>query len=42
MTDWYIVLYKSNEGNQDSSGNQTNVIQGQTPDMENRKTEQSI
>ena len=31
---------KSNQGSQDSSGNQKNVIQGQTLDMENRKTQQ--
>ena len=27
---------KSNQGNQDSSGNPNNVIQGQRPDMENK------
>ena len=31
---------KSNQGNQDSSGNQKNVIQGQRPDIENRHTQQ--
>ena len=28
-----ICLLKSNQGNQDSSGNQKNAIQGQRPDM---------
>ena len=28
--------WKSNQGNQDSSGNQKNVIQGKRPDMENQ------
>ena len=31
---------KSNEGNHDSGGNQKNVIQGQTPDIENSNTQQ--
>ena len=30
-------IWKSNQGNQDSSGNQKNVIQGQRPDMKNRQ-----
>ena len=33
-------MFKSNQGNQDSSGNQNNVIQGQRPDMENRQRQQ--
>ena len=33
-------LQSSNQGNQDSSGNQKNVIQGQRPDMENRHSRQ--
>ena len=31
-----IPNLKSNQGNQDYSGNQKNIIQGQRPDMENR------
>ena len=31
---------KSNQGYQDSSGNQKNIIQGQRPDTENRQTQQ--
>ena len=33
-------LTKTNQGNQDSSGNQKNIIQGQRPDMENRVSQQ--
>ena len=33
-------MYKNNQGNQDSSGNQKNVIHGQKPDIENRHTQQ--
>ena len=32
--------WKRNQGNQDSSGNQKNVIQGHRPDTENRHTHQ--
>ena len=31
---------KSNQGNQDSSGNQKNVIKGQRPDIENRQAQE--
>ena len=34
----HLRVYKSNQGNQDSSRSQKNVIQGQRPDMENRYT----
>ena len=33
-------ILKSNQGNQDSSGNKKNVIQGERPDMENTHTQQ--
>ena len=33
-------MSKSNQGNQDNSGNQKNAIQGQRQDMENRHTQQ--
>ena len=33
-------ILKINQGKQDSSGNQKNVIQRQRPDMENRQTQQ--
>ena len=32
------VMWKSNQGNQGSSGNQKNTVHGQRPDMENRHT----
>ena len=35
-----ILAWKSNQGNQDYSGNQKNEIQGQRPDIENRHTRQ--
>ena len=35
-----FIEFKSNQGNQDSSGNQKNVIQGQRSDMENRQKQQ--
>ena len=38
----YKICGKSNQGNQDFSGKQKNVIQRQRPDMENRHTEQRI
>ena len=34
------LCLKSKQGNQDSSGNQHNVIQGQRPDIENRQIQQ--
>ena len=34
------VVLKSNQGNQDSSRNQLNVVYGQRPGMENRYTQQ--
>ena len=34
------VYIKSNQRNQDSSGNQNNAIKGQTPDTENIQTQQ--
>ena len=34
------IIWKSNQGNQGSSVNQKNVIQGQRPDRENRHTQQ--
>ena len=42
MLPWniYPVNIKSNQGNQDSRGNQKNVIQGQRLDMENKQTQQ--
>ena len=30
------TVWESNQGNQDSSGNQKNATQGQRPDMENK------
>ena len=33
-------MSKSNQRNQDFSGNMKNGIQGQRPDMENRRTQQ--
>ena len=33
-------MRKSNQGNQDSSENQMNVIQAQTPEMENGHTQE--
>ena len=39
LPDSYREL-KSDQGSQDSSGNQKNVIQGQRQDMENRHTQQ--
>ena len=35
-----MVRHKSNQGNQDSSGNQKNVILEQRPDTENRQSKQ--
>ena len=35
-----MSFIKSNKGNQGSSGNQKNVIQGQIPNMEKRHTQQ--
>ena len=35
-----VFVRESNQGNQGFSGNQKNVIQGQTPDMENRHAQQ--
>ena len=32
-----MIKWNSNQGNQDSSGNQKNVTQGQRPEMENRQ-----
>ena len=41
LTTWGIIIVrKSNQGNQYSSSNQKNVIQGQRPDKENRHTQQ--
>ena len=37
---WPCLLKKSSQGNQDSCGNQTNVVQGQGPDIGNRHTQQ--
>ena len=34
------ISLKNNLGNQESSGNQKNAVQGQRPDMENRQTQQ--
>ena len=34
------ILLKSYQGNQNSRGNQKNVIQGRRPDMDVRKTQQ--
>ena len=51
MLRWILLLLfsksfraylKSNQGNQDSGGNQKNVIQGQRPDMESSHTQQRI
>ena len=50
MNDWPIssensfihIMSKSIQGNQDSSGNQENVIQRQRPDMENKQTQQRL
>ena len=36
----WLGVHMSNQGNQDSRRNQNNVIQGQRPDMQNRKTQQ--
>ena len=36
----HCTVQESNQGNQDSCGNQTNVIQGKRPVMENRHTQQ--
>ena len=35
-----FVLRKNNQGNQDSSGNENNAIQGQIRDMKNRQKQQ--
>ena len=35
-----VFNLKNNQGNQDSSGNQENVIVGQRPDMKNRHIQQ--
>ena len=35
-----VKTFVNNQGNQDSSGNQKNVIQEQRPDMENRQIQQ--
>ena len=35
-----FLLNKSNQGDQGSSGNKKDVIQGQRPDMKNRHTKQ--
>ena len=37
---FWCFCSKSNQGNQDSSGNQKIVIQGQRQDMKNRHTQQ--
>ena len=37
-----LLCHKSNQGNQDSSGNQKNAIQGQKPDRENSHTTKNI
>ena len=40
MNNHQQIVLRSNQGNQNSSGNQKNVIQGQRPDIENRQTQQ--
>ena len=40
VKEWFYL--KSNQGNQGSSRNQNNVIQGQRPNVENKHTQQRI